>query len=148
MATRRSMRRQRPRRPISASSRTPFGVCPVSDAAIIALPSRRASGANERREITSSCPHVADGGNKSGHEIAGKQPSAAAFHRKRAAAIINAIGAWARCERSACRRKGACNGAGEIVPSCLPLVINDAMESVTECIAALPGVAPRPSSRA
>ena len=76
-------------------------------------------------------------------EIAGKQPSAAAFHRKRAAAISNAIGAWARCERTACRRKGACKGAEEIVPLCLPLVIRDSMESVAECLAAVPGVAPR-----
>lgn len=74
--------------------------------------------------------------------------SAAPFHRRRIAAFSNAAGAWARCERAACRRKGACKGANEIVPRCLPLVIDDSMESITECIAALPGAAPRPPSRA
>ena len=76
-------------------------------------------------------------------EIAVKQTSAVAFHRQRAAAISNAIGAWARCERAACRRKGACKGTDEFVPRCLPVVIRGSMESAAECLAALPGEAPR-----
>jgi hypothetical protein len=70
------------------------------------------------------------------------------FHRRRIATVSNAVGAWHRCPRAACRRSGGCKGTREAVARCLPEVLDSVTDSVAECLAALPGGAPRPPSRA
>src|SRR5690606_33074950 len=67
------------------------------------------------------------------------------FHRRRVAALADTLALWRRCERAACRRAGACRGAGEPVPNCVHAVVQGVARSVRVCFAALPGAEPRPA---
>jgi hypothetical protein len=62
--------------------------------------------------------------------------------------LSNAVGAWHRCPRAACRRGGSCKGADEVLARCMPVVAARVADSLAECIAAIPGAAPRRPSRA
>jgi len=62
------------------------------------------------------------------------------FYRGRLAAVSNAMGAWPRCERVACRRAGACKRERDFIPLCFPTVMAAIHVCISECGAAIPGM--------
>jgi hypothetical protein len=70
------------------------------------------------------------------HELS--DPAALAFCRERLAAVSNALEAWPRCERAACRRAGECKGESETLPRCLPVVTAVIRVCVASCVSTVP----------
>jgi len=73
--------------------------------------------------------------------------SAPAFYRERLAAVSDAMGAWPRCKRTACRRAGTCKNESEFIPLCFPTVMAAIHVCISECGSAIPGMpTPRPEA--